>query len=110
MVANFLYFFFFNYKKNKNKMLHKLVWKKKFPVKGNLILCVYLFVCLSVCQCHCKTPTSRGQKKFWSKFLAPVLASDETILEIFHFNDISSFKFLYVGAPVRTSPASIRIG
>ena len=46
-----------------------------------------LFVCLSVCQCNCKFPSFGPQTKFRLKVLAPVLASDDTILEIFHTND-----------------------
>ena len=53
----------------------------------NLVFCVCLFVCLSICQGLCKSPAFGGQTKFWSKVLAPVLASDDTILEMFNFND-----------------------
>ena len=74
---------------------HKLVCKKKVCTQFlNLIVSVCLFFCLSVCHCHCKNPTSGGQKKFWSKVLAPILASDDQILEIFHFNDFHWLSFL----------------
>jgi hypothetical protein len=36
-----------------------------------------------------KSPASGGQTKFWSKVLVPVLASDDTILEIFDFNNLN---------------------
>ena len=51
-------------------------------------LCVFvrLFVCLSM---PLKSPASGGQTKFWSKVLVPVLASDDTILEIFDFNNLN---------------------
>ena len=57
----------------------------------NLIFCAWLFVCLSVRQCLCKSPASVGQTKFWSNVLAPVLASDDTILEIFNFHNFNVF-------------------
>ena len=83
-----------------------------------------MFVCLFVFPpVPLQIPASGDQIKFWSKVLAPVLASDYTILEIFNFNDFNFsvffealkllslgpklhqkaifFMFLYVGAPVR---------
>ena len=87
MVAGFCQTFFFFLQKTKKKFSYK----KCFP---NLIFCVYLFVWLSVCQCHCKYPSFRHQTKFRLKVLAPVLASDDTILEIFHSNDLIFFPFL----------------
>ena len=74
------------------KQKKKFSYKKCFP---NLIFCVYLFVWLSVCQCHCKYPSFRHQTKFRLKVLAPVLTSDDTILEIFHSNDLIFFPFYY---------------
>ena len=55
----------------------------------NLVFCVCLFVCLSVCQCLCKSAAIGGPTKFWSKVLAPVLASDDTILETFYLNNLN---------------------
>ena len=40
-----------------------------------------LLSAMSVSQCHRKTPTSRGQKKIWSKVLTPLLDSDDTIVK-----------------------------
>ena len=42
---------------------------------------VRLSVCLSVCLCRRKIPTSRGQINFWSKVLAHILISDDTIFQ-----------------------------
>ena len=40
---------------------------------------VCLSVCLSVCVCHRKTPTSGGQKNFWSKGVLLIWARNDTI-------------------------------
>ena len=69
---------------SKNSSCHQI-----FTHFLNLVFCVCLFVCLSVCQCLCKSPASGGHTKFWLKVLAPDLASDDTIIEIFHFNDLN---------------------
>ena len=68
----------------KNSFCHKIC--THFP---NLVFCVCLFVGLSVCLCLWKYPASGGQTKFWSKVLEPVLASEDTVLEIFNFNDFN---------------------
>ena len=71
----------------------KLVCKKKIVCTHclNLISCACVFVCLLVCQCDWKSPTCGGQTKLWLKVLAPVLASDDTLLEKFNFNDVNFF-------------------
>ena len=79
----FLIFFF------TNNFLKKQFCHKNFTHFLNLVYCVCLFICSSVSQVLCKYPALGGQTKFWSKVLAPVLASDDTILEMFKFNDLN---------------------
>ena len=97
MVAKFFWHFCFVFNTFSQKMCTHFL---------NLVFCAWLFVCLSVRQCLCKSPTSGGQTKFRSKVLWPVLVNYDTILEIFNFNDLifsvffESLKLLSLGQKI----------